>query len=100
MHTVAHRGELGLWSTAHPPVCTSSAVLYVYMYFPITPAKMVEGERLQGYTVNSVTEVPEFDLVAVQLTHDKTRAQHLHLARNDSNNTFGYVWILIQCTCT
>ena len=53
-------------------------------------AKMTEGDKLHGYTVNRVTEVPEFDLVAVQLTHDKTSARHLHLARNDSNNVFGY----------
>jgi Zn-dependent M16 (insulinase) family peptidase len=50
---------------------------------------MTEGDKLHGYTVNRVTEVPEFDLVAVQLTHDKTSARHLHLARNDSNNVFG-----------
>ena len=56
---------------------------------------MGEGDQLHGYTVNSVTDVPEFDLVCVQLTHDKTSAQHLHLARDDSNNAFGYVW----CTC-
>lgn len=35
--------------------------------------------------------MPDFDLVAVQLTHDQTNAQHLHLARNDNNNAFGYV---------
>ena len=32
----------------------------------------------------------DFNLVAVQLTHEKTNAQHLHVAREDSNNTFGY----------
>lgn len=35
--------------------------------------------------------MPDFDLVAVQLTHDQTNAQHLHLARNDNDNAFGYV---------
>ena len=52
-------------------------------------AKMTAGDNLHGYTVNSVTEVPEVDLVAVELTHQKTGAQHLHLARDDSNNAFG-----------
>lgn len=54
-------------------------------------------------------EVSEFDLVTVKLTHDKTGAQHLHLARNDSNNAFGYLFVLCMliyihahtpsCTC-
>ena len=35
-----------------------------------------------------VTPVSDFNLVAVQLTHDVTGAEHLHIARNDSNNTF------------
>ena len=50
---------------------------------------MKNGDKLHGYTVNSVTDVPELDLVAVQLTHDKTNAKHLHLARDDTNNAFG-----------
>ena len=52
---------------------------------------MQEGDTLHGYTINSVTDVPEFDLVAVQLTHNRTGAKHLHLARYDDNNSFGYV---------
>lgn len=52
---------------------------------------MKGGDKIHGYTVNSVMEVPEFDLVTVKLTHDNTGAQHLHLARNDSNNAFGYL---------
>ena len=35
-----------------------------------------------------VKEVPEFELVATQLYHDKTRAEHLHIAREDKNNVF------------
>jgi Zn-dependent M16 (insulinase) family peptidase len=52
-------------------------------------AEMQEGDTLHGYTINSVTDVPEFDLVAVQLTHNRTGAKHLHLARDDDNNSFG-----------
>ncbi|XP_073256731.1 presequence protease, mitochondrial-like [Porites lutea] len=46
------------------------------------------GDRIHGYTVNKVLSVPELFLVSVQLTHDKTGAQHLHIARDDSNNVF------------
>ena len=35
--------------------------------------------------------VPELSLSAVLLTHDRTGAQHLHLARDDRNNAFGLV---------
>lgn len=46
------------------------------------------GDRIYGYTVNKVLSVPELFLVSVQLTHDKTGAQHLHIAKDDSNNVF------------
>ncbi len=57
---------------------------------------MKKGDTLHGYTVESVTDIPEFELVAVQLTHNKTSAKHLHLSRDDDNNSFGYV-CLQQC---
>lgn len=40
--------------------------------------------------LSQVVSVPELFLVSVQLTHDKTGAQHLHVARDDSNNVFRY----------
>ena len=52
---------------------------------------MKKGDTLHGYTVEGVTDIPEFELVAVQLTHNKTSAKHLHLSRDDDNNSFGYV---------
>lgn len=33
-------------------------------------------------------EVPELELIAFQLQHDKTGADYLHIARDDSNNVF------------
>lgn len=47
------------------------------------------GDRIHGYTVNKVVPVPELFLVSVQLTHNNTGAQHLHIARDDANNVFG-----------
>ncbi|GFS14839.1 presequence protease, mitochondrial [Elysia marginata] len=46
------------------------------------------GDKLHGYTVRRVEEVPDFFITAVMLTHDKTGAEHLHAARDDENNTF------------
>uniref|UniRef100_A0A8C9R8W5 Presequence protease, mitochondrial n=1 Tax=Scleropages formosus TaxID=113540 RepID=A0A8C9R8W5_SCLFO len=47
-----------------------------------------EGQQVHGFTVTQVTPVSDLFLTAVKLTHDSTGAQHLHLARDDSNNLF------------
>ncbi|TNN30091.1 Presequence protease, mitochondrial [Liparis tanakae] len=46
------------------------------------------GQKIHGFTVREVVEVPDLFLTAVKLTHDATGAQHLHAARDDSNNLF------------
>lgn len=46
------------------------------------------GEQLHGFTLKRVKEVPELELTAVELQHDKTGAEYLHIARDDSNNVF------------
>ncbi|XP_042331246.1 presequence protease, mitochondrial isoform X2 [Sceloporus undulatus] len=46
------------------------------------------GDCIHGFTVNKVTTVPELFLTAVNLSHDKTGAKYLHVAREDSNNLF------------
>lgn len=50
------------------------------------------GKKLEGYTINRVKEVPEFNLIAVDLTHNQTASRHLHIDRQDSNNVFGIVF--------
>lgn len=47
------------------------------------------GEKLYGFTVQEKKQVPELHLIAVRLTHDKTNADYLHVARKDKNNVFG-----------
>jgi len=46
------------------------------------------GEQVHGFTLKRVKEVPELELTALQLQHDKTGAEYLHIAREDSNNVF------------
>jgi hypothetical protein len=46
------------------------------------------GEKLHGFTLKRTQHVPEFELTAVHLEHDKTGAEYLHVARNDANNVF------------
>ncbi|XP_037315052.2 presequence protease, mitochondrial [Pungitius pungitius] len=46
------------------------------------------GQRIHGFTVKEVVGVPDLFITAVKLTHDRTGAQYLHAARDDSNNLF------------
>ena len=46
------------------------------------------GEQLHGFTLKRVKEVPELELTALELQHDKTGAAYLHIARGDANNVF------------
>ncbi|KAK9368204.1 peptidase M16C associated-domain-containing protein [Lipomyces kononenkoae] len=46
------------------------------------------GTRVHGYTVQRTKQIPELELLAVHLQHDKTGAEHLHVARDDKNNVF------------
>jgi len=46
------------------------------------------GEQLHGFTLKRTQHVPELELTALHLQHDKTGAEYLHVARNDSNNVF------------
>ncbi|KAI5306012.1 hypothetical protein KEM56_002538 [Ascosphaera pollenicola] len=47
------------------------------------------GEKLHGFTVKEKKHVPELHLTAIHLQHDKTAADYLHVARDDTNNVFG-----------
>ncbi|KAF4589627.1 Mitochondrial presequence protease [Ophiocordyceps camponoti-floridani] len=46
------------------------------------------GDKLHGFTLVRAKQVPEFELAALHLQHDKTGAEYLHIAREDSNNVF------------
>lgn len=46
------------------------------------------GESINGFVLNRTKNVPELQLTAVQLYHEKTGAEYLHIARDDKNNVF------------
>ncbi|EUC40144.1 hypothetical protein COCMIDRAFT_9924 [Bipolaris oryzae ATCC 44560] len=46
------------------------------------------GQQLHGFTLKRVKQVPELELTALHLQHDKTGAEYLHIAREDTNNVF------------
>ncbi|KAF9179031.1 Mitochondrial presequence protease [Haplosporangium sp. Z 11] len=47
------------------------------------------GKSIHGYTVLETRHVKELELDAIRLKHEKTGAEHLHIARDDTNNVFG-----------
>lgn len=46
------------------------------------------GEKLHGFTLVRSKHVAELEVTALHLQHDKTGADYLHLAKEDSNNVF------------
>ncbi|PMD34699.1 presequence protease-like protein [Hyaloscypha variabilis F] len=46
------------------------------------------GEKIHGFTLLHSKHVPELELTALHLQHDKTGADYLHIAREDKNNVF------------
>lgn len=46
------------------------------------------GEQLHGFTFKRTKHVPELQLTAFHLQHEKTGAEYLHVAREDKNNVF------------
>lgn len=46
------------------------------------------GDKINGFTLLRAKQVPELELTALHLQHDKTGAHHLHIARDDPNNVF------------
>lgn len=46
------------------------------------------GETYHGFEVKDIQRIPEFKVTALLLQHDVTKAEYLHLYRNDFNNAF------------
>ncbi|GAV30578.1 hypothetical protein PMKS-004092 [Pichia membranifaciens] len=50
------------------------------------------GSNIHGYKVQRAEQIPEFNLVAVTLEHEKTGSKHLHIDRPDNNNVFSIIF--------
>ncbi|XP_072391784.1 presequence protease, mitochondrial isoform X1 [Diabrotica undecimpunctata] len=46
------------------------------------------GGKYHGFEAKRIESIPELKTTALYLLHEKTKAQYLHLYRNDSNNVF------------
>ena len=47
------------------------------------------GQRISGYRIKQVSPLPSIDACLIELTHEQTRASHIHIANKDKENTFG-----------
>lgn len=50
--------------------------------------RAVQRSQIHGFTVQRTKAVPELQLEATLLRHDRTGLEHLHIARDDPNNVF------------
>lgn len=46
------------------------------------------SDKLHGFTLRQLKHIPELELTALHLEHDKTGADYIHIAREDKNNVF------------
>ena len=46
------------------------------------------GQKLHGFVFKQTQRVPELQLTAYLLEHEKTGAEYLHVGRKDENNVF------------
>ena len=54
--------------------------------------KLKEGDRLHGFTVISVNDIPEYRGTGIRLTHDSTGADIYHLYNDDKENFFSFAF--------
>jgi Zn-dependent M16 (insulinase) family peptidase len=47
------------------------------------------GRRLEGYRIRRMVQLPEIEAIFYELQHEDTGARHIHISRNDRENTFG-----------
>ena len=50
------------------------------------------GDKIHGFTVESVTEIPEYRGKGIRLRHDVTGADVYHLHNNDKENLFSFAF--------
>lgn len=48
------------------------------------------GETYHNFTLQRVADVPEYGIQALELQHEPTKAQYLHIDAKDTNNVFRY----------
>lgn len=62
-----------------------SKVLSKTSYFKV-------GDKLNGFEIKEIEEIPEFQLTAIKLIHEATGGEYLHIDKDDSNNAFSVIF--------
>lgn len=70
------------------PICSTQAFQSNVKPAFASVSAFKKGDVVHGYQVETVEDVPELCLTAYHLRHTKTGAEHLHIARDDTNNLF------------
>ncbi|KAI4120181.1 MAG: hypothetical protein LQ345_000137 [Seirophora villosa] len=74
--------------------CTASPLLrsptrrHLATASPASDRTLAVGQQLHGFTLQRQKHVPELQLTAYDLRHDRTGAEYLHIDRDDKNNVF------------
>ncbi|KAK2718139.1 presequence protease, mitochondrial-like [Artemia franciscana] len=61
---------------------------FAALRFQSRPAGSFVGQEIHGFIVKRVEDIPELFIKSTVLSHIKTGADYIHLARDDSNNVF------------
>jgi Zn-dependent M16 (insulinase) family peptidase len=64
------------------------------------PSNMSPGDQVHNYVVKRIVELEEIRSVFYELTHLTTGARHIHVSRNDLENTFGVAFKTIPVNST
>ncbi|KAL1502220.1 hypothetical protein ABEB36_007394 [Hypothenemus hampei] len=56
--------------------------------YPSDIQNLSPNDEIHGFVVQTIKDIPEFRIRAIYLKHDKTKAEYLHLYRDDNNNLF------------
>ncbi|XP_011547744.3 presequence protease, mitochondrial [Plutella xylostella] len=49
---------------------------------------VVPGKNIHGFVCSDVEHIPEYNMTAYLLSHEKTKTEYFHLERDDANNVF------------
>lgn len=72
-----------MWRLVNPRKIASSI-----RRFSSAKSQLMVGDELHGYRVNRVELIEEISATAIELHHESSGSQHLHVAREDDNNFF------------
>ncbi|CEO96601.1 hypothetical protein PBRA_005210 [Plasmodiophora brassicae] len=56
------------------------------------PLPVKVGDLIEGFRVNAIDPVPPYDMHMLQMVHERTGAEYVHIDTADTNNTFAVIF--------